>query len=183
MATNLPITGGRELARALRELGPRVERNIMRAALNAGAKVIAQRAQNNAKGVDIAPEARRRLVRAIRWKRARGKPGEVVAGVYLRSVRKPGSDDTADDPRVWGLWVEYGTADRWTGGRTRNGTWRPHRRNRSKTRRFTGRMTAQPYLRPALDSSVNAALEEVREFAARRIPQEAAKAARKAAAK
>ena len=167
----IPIKGGAEVAKALRDLGPRVEKNVMRSAINAGAKALADEIRKNTRTVKIPSEARGRLRRAIKHKRARGKPGVVTSEIVVMSVKKkklaPGEKPrSADNPKVWWRWIEYGTKQRRTRGKTRAG-------------HSTGAIPAQPFIRPIVDSKAGVALDAAREYAASRIEKEAAKLAAK----
>ena len=171
------ITGGKEVAEFLRKFGAKFETNVMRGAMAAGAKVIRDAARANAKSVDLDRDAKKRLVRAIRHKRSRSRPGQVVAGVYVASIPDnedagTGSKGVRDDPRVWWRWIEYGTGDRWTGTR---GTGKRKRRVNTGKRAFRGRMKEQPFLRPAFDASPAAAFKEVVTYARHRAEAEAVK--------
>ena len=166
-----PIRGGAEVARALKELGPRIEKNVMRSAINAGAKALAAEIRKNTRTVDIPSEARGRLRRAIKHKRARGKPGVVTSEIVVMSVKKkrlaPGEKPrSADNPKVWWRWLEYGTKQR----RTRGTTRQAHN---------TGAVPAQPFIRPVVDAKSTVALDATRVYAAARIEKEAAKLAAK----
>ena len=174
MATRVPITGGKEVAEFLRRYGPKFEANVMRGAMAAGAKVIRTKARENAKSIDMDPAAKKRLVRAIRHKRSRSRPGTVVAGVYVASVPSKGEDASpTDDPRVWWRWFEFGTDDRWTGSRGGKGRFRRRRRINTNKRVFRGSIKEQPFLRPAFDTAHPDALKEITDYARKRAEAEA----------
>lgn len=175
MAQRIPITGGKEVAAFLRKFGPKFEQNVMRGAMAAGAKTIRDQARQNAKGLDLDADAKRRLVRAIRHKRSRSRPGQVVAGVFVADIptKKPKANPSVDSPRVWWRWIEWGTAERWTGSRGGKGKFRRKRRINKNKRVSRGRMKEQPFMRPAFDLAHPEALREVTDYARRRTEAEA----------
>lgn len=144
---NVNILGGKELAKALAELPVKIERNIMRAALRAGAAVIAAEARNNVP-VDSAE-----LKSTIRTS-SNSKRGMVEANAVV-GRRKKG---------WYATFVEFGTAPHViTAGknkpmlsfRDRNGIWR-----RVFEVHHTGAV-AKPFMRPAFDNKSDEAVKVV----------------------
>lgn len=92
VAVSFKITGAKELQKKLRELGPKIEKKVMRQALRAGAKIIQAEAKK------LAPV----------------DSGELRAGIKVRAVkkRKPGQVrirvSTGEDDAFYGFFVEYG---------------------------------------------------------------------------
>lgn len=178
MDSELYVKGGRELAQALRELPDRLEANVLRGALRAGATVFLKELRSNAARAPITAEARERLSRSFYIKTGRQGPA-LVAGVGMHKlprgrVSKRGKPDTADDPKVWQLWLEKGTQDRFrrvglVGGRRVSLT----RRERQGTG-AAGRMPAFPVARPAL-SVADQAVDAVTDYLSTRIDKELAK--------
>lgn len=150
---NVDILGGKALAKALSELPTKIEKNIMRAALRAGAAVIAAEARNNVP-VDSAE-----LKSTIRTS-SNAKRGMVEANAVV-GTRKKG---------WYATFVEFGTAPHIIKAgknkpvlsfRDRNGVWR-----RATQVNHTG-ATAKPFMRPAFDTrgdeAVKAVAEKIRE--------------------
>lgn len=139
MATRFNITGGKELAQFLQQLPIKLEKNIMRGALLAGAKVIADEAKRNV------PTKSKKLKSSIRVS-SNAKRGRVEAKAK------------AGGKKAWyAAIVEFGAIPHIIKGK--NG----------KMLKFTARdgkkveiaqvfhpgFSANPYLRPALDSKAS----------------------------
>jgi HK97 gp10 family phage protein len=134
MADGLKLTGFKELADALRELGPRVARNSLRRAVSAGAAEI----RNDAKA--RAPVDTGEMRKDIMIKRERDTKGEMAAtySVFVRSGKKSRlagkSRDVQKDSYYW-KFVEFGTS----------------------------KMAAKPFLRPAFESRKEEAVKVIGE--------------------
>jgi HK97 gp10 family phage protein len=150
---NVDILGGKQLAKALSELPLKIERNIMRAALRAGAKVVADEAKRNVP-VDSAE-----LKQSIRTS-SNGKKGLVEANAVVGS-RKKG---------WYATFVEFGTAPHVIKAgknatrlsfRTKDGKWI------STTQVNHTGAKAKPFMRPAFDTkgdeAVKAVADKIRE--------------------
>lgn len=146
MAKDINIVGGKELAEFLQQLPVRIEKNIMRAALRAGARVIADEAKINV------PTQLGDLKRSIRTG-SNAKKGQVEA--YARAGNKKA---------FYYRFVEFGTAAHIIkAGKNK------------KVLVFTARdgnkvvkeqvlhpgAVAKPYMRPALDAKGDAAIRAV----------------------
>lgn len=138
------IEGGRELDALLQQLAPNVEKNIMRAALRAGAAVFRE-------------EARRKLQ----------QNGSVISGLLSKGMRVTtdgrrgnvnASLKASGKHKHIAHWVEYGTA--------------PHRikAKRKKALSIGGRAVEdvahpgardKPFMRPAFDEHADAAIRAV----------------------
>lgn len=151
------ITGGADLAKALTELAPRIEKNILRGAVRAGSVVIQKEAQSRAPVLQT-PDPRRKpgtLKRAIKVRGAKIVRGTgVVGGVYVRALskrqiakfkakNKAAGAANPDDPYYAG-WVEYGTV----------------------------KMGMRPFMRPALSSKAQAAIDTVAQYTRERLDAE-----------
>lgn len=169
--TGEPIKGGPELAEKLRKLGPKIEQGVMRQAALAGAGVFRDRARRNVATLEISPEAKKRLRRAIRSRRKRGKPGVVIAGVSIASLpREPRPNrkrDPADDPMVWGPMFNKGTTERFRGSQSRYAKWR--RQQTGSRKGYAGKLRAQPFIDPAFDEGGAEALGAVVDHARKKI--------------
>lgn len=144
---NVDITGAKELAKMLNELPLKLERNIMRAALRAGAAVIAKEAKQNV------PVDSGELKSSIRTS-SNSKKGLVEANAVVGRKKKG----------WYATFVEFGTAphiikagknSKTLSFRDRNGVWR-----RATQVNHTGAQ-AKPFMRPALDSKGQEAIKAV----------------------
>lgn len=151
MSDDLAITGGADLDAFLRTLAPNIERNIMRSALAAGARVIRDEARANV------PVHLGELKKSVRVT-TRSKNGTVSASV------KAGSK------KAW-YWrfVEFGTAAH------------EIKPSRMRSMFFAGLFSdliehpgarARPFMRPALDTQANAALDAVGDQIRKRLTRE-----------
>lgn len=151
MASFINIKGGKELQEFLNTLAPKIERNIMRGAVRAGAGVILQEAKSN---VSIDSGDLRDSLRVT----TSAKKGRVTASV------KAGNKKV-----FYSGWVEFGTAAHSITARG----------NRALS--FGGLFTksvlhpgarAKPFLRPSLDSKANEAIEEVGKYIGKRLTKQ-----------
>lgn len=148
MADYKNIKGGRELDAFLQTLPVKVEKNIMRSALRAGVRVIADEAKRNVPVVT--GETRKSLKVGTSAKR-----GKVKA--YVRSNLQKA------------IWIEFGTAAHVInhkakealafGGTVTESVQHPGAK-------------AKPYMRPALDAKANVAIVAVGEQVKRRLTKE-----------
>lgn len=128
------IEGGQHIQKALLELPRRYQRQAMKNAFMAGARIVAKEARAQAKSKQIGTKFSKSIVARIGTARDRKRLGKsTIAKVALK---KPHS-------RLAHLF-EFGTAPR----RQRNG-------------RFTGQIMAKPFLRPALDVAGGRAIKEI----------------------
>lgn len=132
MADSMNLTGFKELADALRELGPRVARNTLRRSVAAGATVIKTDARARA------PKDTGEMTKDILVKRERDTKGEMSAtySVFVRSGKKSRlagkGRDVQKDSYYW-KFVEFGTS----------------------------KMAAKPFLRPAFESRKEEAVKTI----------------------
>lgn len=154
MSSEINIAGGKELQEFLRQLPKRVERNIMRAALRAGARVIANEAKKLAPAGDSG-----KLKKSLRTGSEFSK-NKVEA--YVRAGgRRSGA--AKDKDAFYAQFVEFGTAAHQIS---------PKNKKKLKFRAKDGSMVttklvkhpgakAQPFMRPALDAKGDAAIRAV----------------------
>lgn len=146
---NLDILGGKALAKALAELPIKIERNIMRSALRAGASVIAAEARKNV------PVDTKELRQSIRTS-SNSKRGTVEANAVVgnRKTKKG----------WYASFVEFGTAphiikagknSKTLSFRTKDGKW-----HRATEVNHTGAQ-AKPFMRPAFDAKGEQAVQAV----------------------
>lgn len=168
--TDLHIKGGADLDRLLQTLPVKLERNIMRAALAAGARVIRDEAKRlapvgrpsntNIKDYGGYPGA---LRDSVRVSTGVTKAGEVFAGVKAGGRTKKGADV------FYAHIVEFGA---------RRHIIRP----RVKKMEINGKFVAgqvdhpgvrpQPFLRPAMDAKLPEALDRVTTYIRKRLAKE-----------
>lgn len=157
---NVDILGGKELAKALAELPIKIERNIMRAALRAGASVVATEARRNV------PVDSQELKRSIRTS-SNSKRGMVEANAVVgnRKAKKG----------WYATFVEFGTAPHMIRAgknkpmlsfRDRNGVW-----HRVLEVNHTG-AKAKPFMRPAFDTKSEEAIKAVADKIRERLTNE-----------
>jgi HK97 gp10 family phage protein len=145
------IKGGAELQAFLNTLSPKVEKNLMRGALRSAAKIIADEAKLNA------PVKSGELRKSIRVS-TRAKKGQVSATI------KAGNKKV-----FYAIWQEYGTAAhsitaKGNGYLTFNGAF-------SKSVNVRG-VTPRAFMRPALDSRANDAINEVGLYIGKRLTKQ-----------
>lgn len=134
MADGLKLTGFKELADALRELGPRVARNSLRRAVSAGAAEIRNEARARA------PVDTGEMRKDIMVKRERDTKGEMSAkySVFVRSGKKSrlaGKGRNVQKDSYYWKFVEFGTS----------------------------KMPAKPFLRPAYEAKKEEAVKIIGE--------------------
>lgn len=152
------VKGGDALAKALLELAPKIEKNILRGAVRAGSVVIQKEAQSRAPVLQ-SPDPRRKpgtLKNAIKVRGARIVRGKgVVGGVMVRALsaaqisrfkKKKGQAGASnpDDP-FYANFVEFGTV----------------------------KMAPRPFMRPALSSKAQTAIDTVAQYTRDRLEAEA----------
>lgn len=130
----MSLTGFRELAKALRELGPRVAKNTLRRSVSAGATVIKIDARERA------PKDSGEMAKDILVKRERGTKSEMSAkySVFVLSGKKSrlkGKRRNVDRDSFYWRFVEFGTS----------------------------KMAAKPFLRPAFESRKEEAVKVIGE--------------------
>lgn len=146
MDDTVNISGGKQLAQFLQQLPLNIERNIMRAALRSGARVIADEAKKNV---------------PVQY-------GELKASIRTGSNRKKGGVEAyaraGNKKAYYYRFVEYGTAAHIIkAGKNKQMlifTARDGRKVETLQVNHPGAV-AKPYMRPALDSKGNEAVQAV----------------------
>ena len=157
MASSVEIRGLAELNKALQELPAKVERNVLRGGLRAGAKVLEDAARAHV------PVKRGDLHKSIRVSmRVSSKTGTVRAQVK------------AGDKKAWyAHLVEFGTARHWIKPKSRKSLF------------IAGLMKEvvdhpgarpRPFMRPAFDGKWRAAIDAMADYIRTRLPKEFRKA-------
>ncbi len=154
---NLHVSGLADLQKVLNTLPAKIEANALRGALRAGAKVIADEARAQA------PQVSGTLRDSIR--------------VSMRSIRgKVQATVKAGGGKAWyASLVEFGTAQHYIKPRKRKSLFLA-----GLAREIVDHpgAKAHPYMRPAMDTQAQPALERVAEYLRTRLPKELKKAGR-----
>jgi len=157
----IAVSGLAELKKALDQLPAKVEANIMRGAMRAGSKVMAEKAKEQ---VPVDSGDLRNSIRVT----TRSRRGQVTATVRA-----------GDKKAYYAHMVEFGTAAHLIP--------KPSRKKRLKqvVLAFGGSVKSevqhpgtrpQPFMRPAFDKNTPAALDAFAEYVRKRLAKEAAKA-------
>jgi HK97 gp10 family phage protein len=164
MANEIKIEGLAELNKMLQLLPAKIERNILRGGLRAGAAVFRDKAKVNV------PAQMQSLRRSIRIT-TNARSGRVMATVVA------GSRDA-----YYAHWVEYGTASYYTGkGRSVGQPYAIRPRGGAAALRFNNIYTGsvihpgvrpKPYMRPAVDAGTDEALRAMVDYMKSRIERE-----------
>lgn len=151
------VKGLAELQRALDSLPAKIEANIMRAAMRAGAKVVAQQAAQNVHSVsgDLAASVRFGAKQSAR-------AGNVTA--YVRAGGRGKKGKNSRSPAFYAHMVEFGTAAHVIKARPPNkalalGVYKVNHPGAER----------MPFLRPAMDMRANEALAVIREYIRQRL--------------
>ena len=162
--SRINITGGKELAQFLQQLPVKLEKNIMRGALRAGAKVILDEARINV------PVQYGELKKSLRVS-TNAKRGRVEAKV------KAGSKAKSKGGKIKGWYaaiVEFGASPhiiKGKGGKMLKFTARDGRKIEIAQVNHPG-FKPRPYLRPALDAKAKASIVEVGNYIKARLTKE-----------
>lgn len=149
------VKGLRELHRMLQALPLKIERNIMRGALRAGANVILEQARTNVPVAETSDRNRERYggyagaLRDSLRVGTRSRKRRVTSYVRAGGIKTKGGADV-----YYAHWVEYGTAPHSNGRRGMHPGARPH-----------------PFLRPAADTKQTEAVVAVGKYVYRRLEQ------------
>lgn len=156
MADLQHITGLKELQDALKQLPDRIAKNVLRGAVSAGATVIRKEAQAKAPvytgSVSKGHPPPGTLKRSIVQKQIK-ELSSLFKQIFYVTVRKgkkyqkQGKDGAKSQDAFYAKWVEFGTS----------------------------KMAALPFLRPAFEAKKEAAVMAIKDYLAKRIPEEAKK--------
>lgn len=139
MGANFTITGGRELAARLNELGEDIRKKVIRSAVTAAAQVVKKRAKEIAKTKGI--EDTGALIRNIAGKVEKQRsPDYVQINIGVRHGKPKKGAKNQDDPWYW---------------------WQHEFGNSKKA--------ARPFIRPAFEESKERALEVMTERVRQRL--------------
>lgn len=181
--SEIRVKGLADLNKFLQQLPAKMEQNVMRGALRAGANVIKDEAKRLVPVSEPNSQNRRRygfyagtLRDSIRVS-ARVKDGRVTASVYAGGKTKSGATV------FYANWVEFGTAGHAIMAKQTNGKNAARRLNRSAKRggslriggQFVGSVVmhpgsrARPFMRPALDGKAQAAVLAAADYIKKRL--------------
>ena len=163
--TDAVTKGLAELQAALDQLPAKIEANIMRGAMRAGAKVIAKQAGAIARESQVTGE----LASTVRFGTSISKRDGIVEA-YVRAgpkAAKRGKKQTKEDRKGWYAgWVEFGTAAHIIRAKPGHslaiGGGQYAQVNHPGAKK-------QPFMRPAMDSRSQAALDAVGEYVRNRL--------------
>jgi HK97 gp10 family phage protein len=150
------VKGLRELQAALDALPAKIEANIMRAAMRAGAKVVAAEARS------LVPERSGRLAESVRY----GAKLSAKAGQVQAYVRAGGKGRKGGKTVRYAHLVEYGTAAHVI--RAGPGKRLPIGGGFATSVQHPG-AKKHPFMRPAADASAQAALQAVGDYIRNRL--------------
>ena len=170
MTTIKGVSGLKELDAMLKQLPVNIEKNVLKGALRAGQKVLSDAVKMNLRqNGSIGTGELEKSVR-VRFKRQSERFGWVRSYVIVGNKKA-----------YYGHWLEYGTASYYSGnGRTVGGPY-------EITPKVAGSLLIggllrdsvmhsgiqpKPFVRPAVDSHTDAALDQVVEYMRKRIPKE-----------
>jgi HK97 gp10 family phage protein len=151
------VSGLKELQAAMKELPANIARNVLRGAVNAGATVIREEAKARApkfegKVAKGQPPAGT-LKRALYQKQIREKSSAVLQTFYVgvRQGRSAKKTKKGSIDAWYARFVEFGTS----------------------------KMAARPFMRPAFEAKKEAAVQAIKNYLEKRIPEEVQKARKK----
>lgn len=148
----MKVTGLAELDQALTQLPEKLQRNVLRAALRAGAKAIAEEAERN---VPVDSGDLRDSIRVT---------SRIRAGMPTASVKAGGRAKVAGKQLdvFYAHMIEYGTAKHFIDGPLYYaGEWHPYA--------FHPGIVKKPFMRPAMDSQAGEAVSRTADYVRRRL--------------
>ena len=173
------VSGLKELQAALKELPQRVGRNVLRGAVNSGAGVIRAEAQLLAPVMHEALPKHQppgTLRRSIIVKHILEKSGDFRQTYYVtvrqgRKYQGQGKGGNLSQDAFYARWVEWGHY--FVPPRPKGVNWKKHR---SASQGDAARwVPAKPFMRPAFEAKKEAAVQAIKSYLAKRIPEEVAK--------
>lgn len=148
------VKGLRELGQMLQALPVKLERNIMRGAMRAGANVILEQAKVNVPVAEPSDRNRERYGAYAGALRDSGRVGGRSRKGRVTSYVRFGGKTKSGVPVFWATWAEYGTKPHSNGRRGMHPGARPN-----------------PFLRPAADTAQGEAVVAVGKYVYRRLEQ------------
>lgn len=181
MAELIHIKGLVELKRALQTLPKNIQRNVLRASVNAGARVVRDQARINAPVLHEAiPKhqppgtLKRSIVTAYIPEKSNGQQATYFVTVRQgKRYRGQGKQQNKSQDAFYGAWVELG--HHYVAPKPKGVNWKRHRQQQRVSGVF---VPPHPYLRPAFEAKKLQSVEAIREYMLNRLPQEVEKARR-----
>ena len=181
MAELVHIKGLTELKRAMQALPTNIARNVLRASVNAGARVVRDQARINAPVLTKAQPKhqppgtlKRSIVTAYIPEKSNAQQATYFVTVRQgKKYRGQGKHQNKSQDAFYGAWVELG--HHYVAPKPKNTNWKRHRHHQHATGVF---VPAHPFLRPAYESKKYESVQAIREYLLKRLPQEVEKARR-----
>lgn len=186
MAEFQNISGLKELQDALQKLPQNIAKNVLRGAVNAGASVIRDEAKLKAPVMHDAIPSHQppgTLKRAIIVKQIPEKSGPTQQ-TYFVTVRKgkklqgQGKKGNKSQDAYYASWVEFGHWMNTTGRALGGGRNRDAKRSAAVAAGHNKFVPASPYMRPAYEAKKIDAVEAIKAYLEKRIPDEVEKSRR-----
>ena len=169
---SMELHGAAELEAALRELPFRVAKTVLRRSLMQAAVPMVEAGQANAPVPDL---KRRMIVSSKLSRRQRARAARVTSGTYVATIH------VGEMPSRIAHLFEFGSAPRWTTGKGDARRKSGARVSSVKAGAYRGRMVAQPYMRPAFDSTAPTVLRNFGAILGREIEASARRLAKRKA--
>lgn len=156
---NLRVQGVEKLQGRLEDLEKKLQQRVLRAALRKGAAVYQREIRKNIASLNVSAEAKQKLRRNLRVRVERTRWGNLLGRVRMVHPSKP----------FW-LWLEKGTADRYRVVESELDLITIRRRvfkkdteykaivRRAKRTAYTGKIKAQPFVKPAVEAARDEAI-------------------------
>jgi len=156
---DIEIPGAADLLKLLQELPAKIEKNVMRGALRAGAKVIAEEAKQLCPvGTDV-PKGHQ--VGALR--------DSIKVSVNARSGKVTAKIKAGNEQAFYAHMVEFGTARHFIKPKNRKSLFVAGLLRESVDHPGAKK---KPFMRPAVDGKADAAVEAIGDYLKQRIPNE-----------
>lgn len=181
MAELVHIKGLTELKRALQTLPKNISRNVLRASVNAGARVVRDQARINAPLLHEAlPKhqppgtLKRSIITAYIPEKSNAQQATYFVTVRQgKRYRGQGKHQNKSQDAFYGAWVELG--HHYVAPKPQGINWKRHRNHQHTTGVF---VPAHPFLRPAFESQKYRSVEAMRQYMLSRLATEVEKARR-----
>jgi len=181
MAELVHVHGLTELKRALQALPKNIQRNVLRASVNAGARVVRDQARVNAPMLHEAlPKhqppgtLKRSIVTAYIPEKSNAQQATYFVTVRQgKKYRGQGKRQNKSQDAFYGAWVELG--HHYVAPKPRGTTWKRHREHQHATGVF---VPPHPFLRPAYEAKKYQSVQAIREYLLQRLPREVEKVRR-----
>ena len=181
MAELVHIKGLTELKRAMQALPEKISRNVLRASVNAGARVVRDQARINAPVLNTAVPGhqppgtlKRSIVTAFISEKSNAQQATYFVTVRQgKKYRGQGRHQNKSQDAFYGAWVELG--HHYVAPKPKTTNWKRHRHHQHTSGVF---VPAHPFLRPAFEAKKYQSVQAIREYLLQRLPQEVEKARR-----